>query len=779
MPNPHQVKPNDGNGCLVHAGILTPHGGDVSKAQLTSGFPEAAKERFIKEVVDRLTFKIPVPFPCGVDIDPLPADQSALLQNLADEQTYPDFHANVLNHYRDVARSLDSQSEFNLLPICDPIALGFKLGVNIKIPDLSDFMNFAIPNIPALAAKLDLSPPELALKIPGLIQPPSIPNFDFALPDPRLVLDLYEFRGFTITGEIPPLPPQLRFAKFLLDLTAKMPDFVINLITLDLKGFLGDICKLARGDKDSPGLFAKQSTDDKGVPQDVVRIVATEVLARKVMEMMIMCAMAKTVGTSPGGLTGQFGRYQTYSPPQMDEPPDDETPEERVRRIIVDTLEQGIGLCWSGDSKEGSMPYTEYIFPRECSTSEQYRLAAYKSAERASSCGLVARTALARAGATFVFDLEQSFDQAVIFGSNVPRIYTTPDGKKLTLDYFNDVYKGGAVSALVAIAYRKGACIAPSTVTKKNEYWTQKIYDLPALKRGDIIIIGSPNKNNDHVMVVFEDYNPGDEKLVCVHGGQLDQKNKGPASYIQPPEIIVVAGDENAEKGISSSISQSSASTQAEPDKEETSSANSSSSKSDQNYSGGESEESNASKTKEDTKKPKEVVKPKIGIRCTGIQKVEIWTEKSFKEKGLKLKPGGNLMGETGIGVMKKVNAGVAGNGVVALGDRTVKLLIDSAILVLGKKTNDVDTTKVGKDFLGSKERTLPPSKYAPGVDNNNEATANDKEISVEETEAAAADPAAKKAREDEEKKKKKDLEDKKKAAEKKKQDQLQAWSKK
>lgn len=781
--NPYKVKPNDGNGCMVHAGILTPHGGDVSKAELTSGYSSAAKDRFIKEVVERLTFKVPLPFPCGLEIEPLPSDQSDLLQDLADEKAYPDFHANVLGHYRDMARQLESQSEFNLLPICDPIALGFKLGVDIKIPELPDFMQFAMPNIPALAAKLEMPPLELALKIPDLIPVPKLPEFKWDVPfPPAAFFDLWEFRGFTVPPIELPLPPQLRFAGFIADLILKIPDFMIKLISLDLPDFLGEICKLAR-----ESLFAKQSSDKDGIPQDVVRIVATEVLARKVIEMSLVHAMAKTIGTSPSGLVGQYGTYSGYGVPVLSVPESNETPEQRVRRIISDEAKAASGLCWSNDAEkdQDDRPYTDFIFPKETAGSYWDREGAYKAAEQMSSCGLVARTCLARAGAVYVFDLNTAFAQSVIWGSNKPSIHTTPQGTKMVYNYFDDYYCGGAVSALVAVAKRRGALIAPSYVTNDSVWWPgdHKIYELPDLKKGDIILIGNPGKNDDHVMVVVEDYKKGGDELVCVHGGQNDQGNVGTASYLKPPQKYQVTYRKKFEKqtiqiGVNANgdpiTSEQEVQTGVEkisenkivkgqpppqpPDVEQTSS---------QQTSSEQINSVDASIITTTTEKPRK------GIRCTGIQTIKIYTEEGLKKRGLQVRPAGNMMGEVGIGLMVKVaDAGVAGKNVVAFGSgntRTVKLLMDGAKMVLGTRDSlddesEKDTTQVGKNYGSSTEQLLPQSENSPAVDNNDEShTGTPYEIPLELQLARAKElEGKKKALKDQ---KKKELKDKNAAA--------------
>jgi hypothetical protein len=84
MPNPYPY--TDGDGCCVHAGILKSHGGDKSKAELTSGYPESAKALFIQAVKDELSGKGSMPqFPCGDVLPPIEPQLLKLLDQLEDE----------------------------------------------------------------------------------------------------------------------------------------------------------------------------------------------------------------------------------------------------------------------------------------------------------------------------------------------------------------------------------------------------------------------------------------------------------------------------------------------------------------------------------------------------------------------------------------------------------------------------------------------------------------------------------------------------------------------
>ena len=110
----------------------------------------------------------------------------------------------------------------------------------------------------------------------------------------------------------------------------------------------------------------------------------------------------------------------------------------------------------------------------------------------------------------------------------------------------------------------------------------------------------------------------------------------------------------------------------------------------------------------------------------------------------------------------------------MALGGRAVKLLIDGAILVLGKKTDEIDTTQVGKEYVNPSEMMSPEAFKQLVVDANHEQSAADPPITTEMIEKEA------KVVEGEYNKKKKEkeeaIEKKKKESEEKRAKKLQEW---
>lgn len=528
MPNPNVTQAGDG--CIVHAGILASHGGHVETAELTSGYPEAAKERFIKDVINELSGLAigPVAFPCG---DPTPVVNPVLvgqLQDLADEKKYPAFHRDILGHYRDIARKLDKESNFSLLPICDPVAFALaKFDVKIKIPDLPSFMPYAIPNLPALALKVNLKPPELAAKLPSLIKMPEIP--------PKIALDLPTAPQVILPGGL--LDFKVAFIKgfpdFMVNLFGKMPDFIIKLISLELDLALGDICKLVQDAK----LFGDSKKDKKGNNQDIIMIVARKVLARKITELTIIHAMSQTVGTSPGGLVGNFSKQRGYDP-SKDAPPPAFDPETVIRTKMVEWMTDAIDLHYGNPKKdqETSDKYASTLFYSEYADDKK-RPVARSMASAASGCAVFARSCLYAAGASYTFDSKQDFNRFFkTYGSNpsAATVTTKPEpkihqaaGKEIVYDYFTGDYPSASgVSALVACANASGAFMNGTTLAP----WMGKKkapHTIPPLKRGDILIVSHPEKENtEHVIVVYEDYSPSSGKpLVTVEGGQIDHDN--------------------------------------------------------------------------------------------------------------------------------------------------------------------------------------------------------------------------------------------------------------
>jgi len=339
--NTQQVQAGDG--CMVHAGILTSHGGDVSKAQLTKGYKNSATDKFIDEVINELVNPNTDPLPCGKPIPPLDPKLAEVFKDLKDEKKFPDFHQKILGYYRDLARSLETTSKFKLFPVCDPIALSPQLfpdSPTPKIEKLSDFLKFAIPNPAALAvefAKAGVKDPlikeKTGLEVPltpaGLLYAfsqkvasgdikqvpvppiPPVPPIQGQLVSggstvsnpwqgvEEQTVQPYDTRGPDLAAQIGAFG--INIPKFMPQLVAAMPVFVIKMITKGPAAALNTICGIVADDS---GLLGVGVNDPSGNPQDIVMRAARKVLARKITEMCVFHAMASTIGTSTGGLVG-------------------------------------------------------------------------------------------------------------------------------------------------------------------------------------------------------------------------------------------------------------------------------------------------------------------------------------------------------------------------------------------------------------------------------------------------------------------------------------------
>lgn len=439
-----------GDGCQTHAGILKPNEGTLTPI---------AKKKFIQAVKDELMFGTdnlpgPVLFPCG---DAVPPNPFAGLLDLEDETKFPEFHKNILGNYEKIAQALDLKSNFTLLPICCPVSLGFKLGANIHINFPKGFIPFFSPALPLLALKMKLMPPiKLATKFPSLLGiPPKPPNLSLPTFDPKLFVDLFNFNISFITG-IP---------KLLLNIIAQIPQLALKIPSLPELFKL--ICKISFDSK----LFGDISSDS------LVEVVSTKVLTTKVVEMIMICAVGSTLGSSPGGLTGGIGKFLGYTPP----PEPDADPDDPVRSKIINFSNTCDGLAFSKDKDD----YAQKLFYKEYDDgSESKKNRAYNAASAASSCGLFVRACYFNGGA------EESF--------------------------FTDEYQDGtAINGLLAIAKKKDALIPFSN------------RDFPALKKGDALLIANASNASDaHVLLVHDDYGGGlGGPIVGVEGGQNDSRN--------------------------------------------------------------------------------------------------------------------------------------------------------------------------------------------------------------------------------------------------------------
>jgi hypothetical protein len=490
-------------GVLVHAGILE------TDEKLT----QRAKDLFIEDIKKELTLGsdgfAPI-FPCGPKIEPNP---HAYLLDLEDEKKFPDFHAQILKgQYEKIAGILNLAGGFMILPICDPLALAFAMGIdvdlNISFPD--GFLEYLIPNLPKLAVDLNLMPPiKLAAKFPGLLTlPPKLP-VDFTIPpipkpafafDPGLNIDL--------------LFP-LKIPSVLLKLIAQLPSLI-----LDLPNLPGAVCNLVF----KAGLF-------NVLPTATVKIVAYKVLVRKISEMLMILAVGKVVGSSPIGVTGGLGTKLGYQPPLVESTKKRNSPRDKIAQYAEDCVD----LAWGNTSKtdDGTIQeqyvqrllYTEYgdgarrdNLNIDDPLYDPRVIGKKKSIEKAatlSSCGMLARAACMAGGASYVF--RYAGQPQLNKNQKLGRFY----------DFFTDEYRliggqGIAISGLIQAAKSKNA-----TIPKQKN-------DLPPVKRGDVIVVYDPKvSNREHVMVIVEDYEPGSFELITVEGGQTDSKNNDQPTAIK------------------------------------------------------------------------------------------------------------------------------------------------------------------------------------------------------------------------------------------------------
>lgn len=484
-------------GCLYHAGVVN------ADETLT----KRAVDLFIEDVKKELLLGsdgyTPV-FPCGPTIAPNPFAEQLDLEN---EKKFPDFHKQIIHGmYEKVAKQLNLAGGFTILPICDPFALAFALGIDldldIEFPD--GFLDYLIPNLPKLAIDLDLMPPiKLAAKFPGLLKvPPSFPSFSV----PPIPIPALNFNpGLNIDLQF-----ALKFPKLLLNLVAQMPGLI-----LDLPNLPSAICNIIF----KSGLFSV-------IPEASLRIVAYKILVRKISEMMMIIVAGKVVGSSPVGVTGGMGSKLGYDPPVTKKNRKSKNPRDRM----IAYAEKCVDLQWGNKSQHHDggtvqdqyvqrLLYTEYgdgsrkdNLKKDDPLYDPRVIGKKKCIEKASnssSCGTFVRACAAAGGAKYVFKY-----------AGQPQLNKNPKVERY-YDFFTDEYRlingeGIAIEALLQAAKSKEA-----VVDKPRR-------DLPALKKGDIIIVYDPkHSGREHVMLISKDYNPGSFSLDTIEGGQPDDKNKG------------------------------------------------------------------------------------------------------------------------------------------------------------------------------------------------------------------------------------------------------------
>src|SRR3990167_1779194 len=274
------------NGCQAHAGILAPDKDELSPK---------AKKKFLDELRDELSHGTdamvsPPLFHVGPPLPAVPFSD-VLLKDIDDESKFPELHKNILGAYKKAAVGLDMPSDFKLLPICDPIALAFKLAVDISVSFPDGFIPFLAPNLPALAALVELDPPTLAAKFPSIPSvPPPIPSLPLPVVDPLKFSDLLAFQLALVTN----LPSMLGLV------VGKAPELALKIVALpELFSALGDIAFQSK-------LFGDVS------PDAITQVVAVKVLARKVIECVFIAAIGTTLGSAPSGITGGIGGVMGY-----------------------------------------------------------------------------------------------------------------------------------------------------------------------------------------------------------------------------------------------------------------------------------------------------------------------------------------------------------------------------------------------------------------------------------------------------------------------------------
>lgn len=502
---------------MVDAGILNDDG-----TSLTQG----AKLKFINDVKDILQFgsagtSATKLFPCGPDISAYPFAGNLKLE---DESRFPDFHKNILGTYREIAEKMNVKSNFSLLPICCPISLALKLGIDIKIPKFPDgFIQFMFPNLPALALKLNIMPPpKLALKFSSLLSlPPKLPDLNLTLPKLPDFKALFDFKMSFIT----------KMPSFMLSLVAKIPELALKLP--DLPGLFNLICGLAFDAK----LFGSIGQDA------LVLIAATQVLIRRVVEMSFIDAVGITLGSSPGGITGGLGKFLGYQPPNQSGQGSSGSSRTKISEYASACVGMSIGT--SDASKDDD--YVRRLFvvesqdPNAQGTPDQ-RAIGYNATKTkyssTSSSGVFAKACLMAGGASCTLSYAGNKD--------VIRVKTTDSSVVLYHDFFQDAYRSSAIAGIIQAAIIKDAFI-------KNR-GERIIDDLPHVKKGDIIIVRHPDRiGTEHAMIVNDDYI---EKfnLSTIEGGQIDDKNGNKPTAIHKKSykpINSVSVDRSISQGVS------------------------------------------------------------------------------------------------------------------------------------------------------------------------------------------------------------------------------------
>jgi hypothetical protein len=367
--------------CQEGAGILDANG------KLT----KPARDKFVEDVKKKLkALDTGFPVPCGKPLKPISLDIP-----LEDEALFPDFHKSYVGAYEAIANTLNAESNFAFLPLCDILAFGINL--NLKVPQLSlpdllaalivptpDFLldfGVPVPDLPSIVAKF----PSFNLpvvKIPPFDLPP-IPSYDVPLP------------AFDFFAKFP-----LELPKLLADLALQIPSFAPK-IPID---FLADICKLVQ--KALPPPAPLGSPDPSAVELSVVQVAGAQVLAEKTTECLSIAVVGSTLGVADAGLVGHMGAGYGYRPPPGGGEQKKLTPPEQIIKLAkgasglsyVSTYIKSIVKNDKGKDEpmftevSTREKYLQFILPTDTPTFQQ------NTGKTLSSCGTFLRALLFHAG---------------------------------------------------------------------------------------------------------------------------------------------------------------------------------------------------------------------------------------------------------------------------------------------------------------------------------------------------------------------------------------------
>jgi hypothetical protein len=473
------------------AGVLIV-GSHSGKAILTAG----AKDSFIKDVKkvlsDGSSSVVPPIFgDCLPVIPPLPSGVTLPDDYLVDKKIYGDWRRTNFGTYANIAAAFNVEGIRALFPLMfDPISLA--AAANLPMPQIS-FGEFPslMGNLPMLLAKLEIQPPDFAVKIPELAQLciPKPPSIDI----PKVNFPPYDI---ALMGELVKLNLKLLELPTMLVPGMLSPDILLPILGLQLSG----ICKLIYG------VFPAANG-----PNPALQIATNIVLVKKTVECASILIVGATLGSASGGAVGGLGDVYGYRPP----PPEKSTaPKRTPREKIVDHANKMIGMSWGKDSQK----YTQSLMPTDLDpTTGDPLQKAVSFAKNASSCGMFVRSCLIAAGTRDFVEYEKNGKQT---------------------GYFEGPYAdGSAITLLIKEATRRGAVLFNYESGDKT---------IPAFKKGDFVIIGATDAEL-HAELFVADYGGGEnngKSVVTVGGGSPDKMNPKTSDPNGPLYPSAVTSDE-------------------------------------------------------------------------------------------------------------------------------------------------------------------------------------------------------------------------------------------